>query len=257
MRVYARSVEIEDELFGGNASGGVVRLGSTVRKSWTACTPSVFDYMTALRAAGVDVPAVVGRDDKGRQVTEFVSGRLAMEGGPLAASDLARVGAMVRAIHDASEAYVPARRAIWETAIPAPGSDLICHNDLAPWNLIVGDRWVFIGWDASAPSTRLWDLAYAAQAFTLDPNQTPEQAARGLCAFVDGYQADEELRASLPEALHQRAQAMLDLLERSRQVGAEPWSSMFVEGHGDHWRAATEFAGNHRRLWREVLLPAR
>lgn len=250
-------MDIEHDLAGGNASGGVVRIGSTVRKRWSASTPSVLEYMTAVRSAGVDVPAVFGRDDQGRQVIEFIPGRLAMESDPLSRSDLSQVGAMVRAIHDASAAFVPAEKAIWETAIAAPDSDLVCHNDLAPWNLIIGERWVFIDWDASAPSTRLWDLAYAAQAFTLGPHQTPERAAQGLSAFVDGYGADRELRDALPEALYQRAQAMRDLLMRSHRVGREPWASMFVEGHGDHWRAATDFAGSHRDLWRAALLPAR
>lgn len=213
--------------------------------------------MTAVRSAGVDVPAVFGRDDQGRQVTEFIPGRLAIESDPLTRSELSRVGAMVRAIHDASAAFVPAGNAIWESAIPAPGSDLVCHNDLAPWNLIIGERWVFIDWDASAPSTRLWDLAYAAQAFTLTPHQTAEHAAQRLSAFVDGYEADRELRASLPEALHQRAHAMLDLLTESHRAGREPWASMFVEGHGEYWRAATDFAGSHRDLWGAVLARAR
>lgn len=65
------------------------------------------------------------------------------------------IGSMVRAIHDASESFVPSPDAQWTTAIPAPGDDLICHNDLAPWNLMIGDRWAFIDWDAAAPSTRL------------------------------------------------------------------------------------------------------
>lgn len=39
--------------------------------------------------------------------------------------------------------------------------------------------------DTAAPSTRLWDLAYAAQAFTLsDTNQAPEEAAQNLTAFT-------------------------------------------------------------------------
>jgi len=250
-------MEVEHELAGGNASGDVVRIGSTVRKSWTASTPSVFEYITALRSAGVDVPAVFGRDDQGRQVTEFIPGQLAMESDPLTSSELSRVGAMVRAIHDASATFVPAENAIWDTAIPAPSSDFVCHNDLAPWNLIIGERWVFIDWDASAPSTRLWDLAYAAQAFTLNPHQAPERAAQDLSAFVAGYRADGELRAALPQALYQRAEAMLDLLTRSHRVGLEPWASMFLDGHGDHWSAAAEFAGSHRDLWKAALVPDR
>jgi len=48
--------------------------------------------------------------------------------------------------------------------IPDPAAgDLICHSDLAPWNLVRNEqRWVFIDWDNAGPSSRLWDLGYAA-----------------------------------------------------------------------------------------------
>ena len=248
----------EQELAGGNVSESVVRIGSTVRKPWTDSTPSVFGFMTAVREAGVDLPAVIGRDEQGRQVTEFVPGRLAIEAEPLTQSELHRVGAMVRAIHDASQTFTPPPGAQWTTAIPSPGEDLICHNDLAPWNLIIGDRWTFIDWDAAAPSTRLWDLAYAAQAFTLsDPDQAPVEAARNLSAFVDGYNADEDLRQGLPEAMYRRATAMYQLLKSSNDAGFEPWSSMYTDGHGDHWRAAATYVQRHHALWAKVLFASR
>ncbi len=244
----------EQPLEGGNASGEVVRAGDTVRKPWTDSTPSVLDFMTAVRDAGVDVPAALGKDELGRQVIEFVPGQLALHALPLTLAELSRVGAMVRAIHDASEAYTPARDAVWSTAIPAPGDDLVCHNDLAPWNLIVGERCVFIDWDAAAPSTRLWDLAYAAQAFTLsDVTVAPEDAARSLAAFIDGYSAGLELRAELASAMHRRAVAMYDLLEGSHDTGREPWSSMYESGHGEHWRAASDYVGRHRDVWERAL----
>jgi tRNA A-37 threonylcarbamoyl transferase component Bud32 len=247
-------VEDEQKLKGGNVSGGVVRIGSTVRKPWTASTPHVLEFMSAVREAGVDVPAVLGQDEQGRQVTEFITGRLALASDPLTPAELHRVGAIVRAIHDASESYVPSPDARWTTAIHAPGDDLICHNDLAPWNLIIGDRWAFVDWDAAAPSTRLWDLAYAAQAFTLsDPSQPPERAARLLAAFVDGYGADRSLREQLPAAMHERAAAMHHLLKSSHDSGVEPWSSMYPDGHGEHWRAATHYAQLHQDAWSKAL----
>ncbi|MDF2580485.1 MAG: aminoglycoside phosphotransferase, partial [Microbacterium sp.] len=46
----------EEPLEGGNASGSVVRVGDTVRKTWTASTPSVIAFVEALRAQGVDAP---------------------------------------------------------------------------------------------------------------------------------------------------------------------------------------------------------
>lgn len=246
----------EQLLAGGNASGSVYRVGSTVRKPWTDASPSVLDFMTSLREAGVDVPAALGRDDLGRQVTEFVSGPLAINSAPLTDIELARVGGIVRAIHDASQTYTPAPSAVWHTAIPSLGDDLVCHNDLAPWNLIIGQRWTFIDWDAAAPSTRLWDLAYAAQTFTLpDTDQPPEDAARRLTAFVDGYCAEDDLRAALPAVMHHRAAAMYALLKSSKEANIEPWGSMFEEGHGHHWSTVTEYVRRHRDVWSRALLP--
>lgn len=192
----------EEPLPGGNVASTVVRVGATVRKPWTAATASVVDFVAALRRAGVDLPEPLGRDAQGRQVQEFVPGIRAIEAPPLSRLDLCRVGRIVRRIHDASMPYTPPADAVWESAIPAPGAELICHNDLAPWNLILGERWVFIDADAAGPSTRVWDLAYAAQAFTLnDPSREPRAAAGDLAALVPAVvalissMAREQLRA--------------------------------------------------------------
>ncbi|WP_431780021.1 phosphotransferase [Microbacterium aurantiacum] len=245
---------VEEELAGGNASGAVVRVGDTVRKPWTASTASVQRFVDGLRDAGVDAAAPLGRDDEGRQVLEFVPGRLAIDGRRLSRAELQRVGSMVRQIHDASQNFTPDPDDVWETAIAAPGDDLVCHNDLAPWNLIIGERWVFIDWDASAPSTRLWDLAYAAQAFALnDPARSVRQSARDLRAFVDGYRAGPALRADLPMAMTQRTAAMYDLLRSSHAAGNEPWASMFTGGHGEHWSAAGRYVTAHQKEWLAAL----
>lgn len=252
---YPRRVdEIERPLAGGNASHGVVQVGATVRKPWTPATPAVHDVMRHVRSAGVDVPEVIGRDDQGRQVLEMVPGRLAMDSPALTRDELARVGGLVRAIHDATQDLVPDPAVPWETLLPTPGADLVCHNDLAPWNLVVGTRWVFIDWDGTGPSTRLWDLAYAAQSFTVNDSRVdPRDAAADLAAFVDGYGADQALRDGLPTALGQRAAAMLELLRSSHAAGREPWGSMYTAGHGTHWRTATRYAQTHEETWRLAL----
>ncbi|WP_449408417.1 phosphotransferase [Microbacterium maritypicum] len=244
----------DEELSGGNAGGEVRRVGGTVRKAWNESTPSVHAFVRALRDRGIDAPEPLGRDDQGRQILEFVPGVLALDAPRLTSAELHRAGAQVRAIHDIASQFTPAADAVWETAIPAPGADLICHNDLAPWNLLTGERWVFIDWDAAAPSTRLWDLAYAAQAFTLSRvHDAPAVAAADLRAFVDGYAADDELRSQLPDAMRDRATAMLDLLRSSHEIGREPWSSMYVDGHGAHWSAAVDYVTAHRDVWLDAL----
>ena len=247
----------EVPLSGGNAGGVVVRVGDTVRKSWTESTESVADYVRHLRESGVDAPRVVGRDAHGRQVIEYVDGVLAMAREPLTHSELHRVGEMVRAIHDASASYVPPPDARWDTLLEPANADLICHNDLAPWNLIMGNRWVFIDWDGAGPSTRLWDLAYAAQAFTLnDAGRDPDEAARELSVFLDGYRADHALRTALPRTMHRRAAAMHDLLRESHDTGREPWASMYSTGHGEHWRRVSHYVQQHEHVWARALSPS-
>ncbi|WP_371131219.1 phosphotransferase [Microbacterium sp.] len=164
---------------------------------------------------------------------------------------------MVRVIHDVSNTYTPPADAVWETAIPTPAGELVCHNDLAPWNLIIGDRWVFIDWDASAPSTRIWDLAYAAQAFTLsDTTRDPLEAAGDLAALIDGYRADHRIRHLLPDTMIQRTAAMYDLLRTSHEASEEPWASMYMAGHGEHWSAAHSYVRSHRDVWLAALATA-
>jgi tRNA A-37 threonylcarbamoyl transferase component Bud32 len=244
----------EVPLEGGNATDGVVRVGSTVRKPWTPNTAAVFEFMEAVRADGVDVPATFGKDDQGRQVTEFIPGHLVLHAPPLTLPQLTRAGALVRSIHDAAGDFTPSISLVEDLLLPAPDEELMCHNDLAPWNLILGERWVFIDWDGAGPSTRLWDLAYAAQAFTLsDVNEPPDKAAVRLAAFVHGYGADHDIRKQLPATMALRTKAMYDMLASSHLVSREPWGSMYSEGHGDHWDAVTTFVESHQRHWAYAL----
>nr|WP_314844353.1 phosphotransferase [uncultured Microbacterium sp.] len=245
----------EERLEGGNAAGLVVRIGDTVRKPFLSTTPATVEFVLDLQDAGLDLPEPRGRDAVGRQIWEYVPGRLMQDDMPTDSVALQRVGRMIRRIHDASPRAGRADDS--EVLIPTAGADLICHNDLAPWNLIVGesDRWVFIDWDGAGPSTRLWDLAYAAQSFALlNAEQDPATAARRLRALIDGYDADASMRSELPQAMVDRTRAMFALLRDSHATGREPWGSMFTSGHGAYWRATASFIERNVDVWRDALL---
>lgn len=242
-------------LTGGNNAETVVRIGDTVRKPWLPSTPAVHAFMTHLRAHGFPaVPEVLGRDDEGRQILEYVPGTGA-EPMPDDA-DLNRLGRLVRQLHDVSASFVAPEDPQWTCAIPADGADLICHQDLAPWNLIRdGQRWVFIDWDASAPGTRVWDLAYVAQAFVpLVAGGDPERDARRLAVLVDAYGLDDAGRRVLPGKLGERTRAMYDLLRTSAE---QPWTRLWAQGHGDHWGPAAAYAEGNEVSWRRAVWPGR
>ncbi len=246
--------QAEQELVGGNASGVVVLVDGTVRKPWIDNSPVVQSFLSALRSHGIDAPRPLGRDSVGRQSIEYVEGMIALDRMPMEAADLRRVGRMIRRIHDASESIPIPDPDGWTMLLPADGPNLMCHNDLAPWNLVVGDRWVFIDWDGAGPSTRLWDLAYAAQAFAmLIDGVSVGAAASRLRAFVDGYDADVVLREALPAAMAKRTRAMAELLRTSGETGRQPWADMNENGHGEFWRTATEYVSRNHKAWQRAL----
>ncbi len=244
-------------LLGGNATVGVVRVGDTVRKPWTKSSAVVQELLVLLSANGIDVPRPLGRDEQGRQVLEYVEGTPAIDLPALRVDELRRVGVMVRTIHDVCAEIGPRLAEAWkfDVRIPAAQADLLCHNDLGSWNLIMGDRWVFIDWDAFGPSSRLWDLAYAAQSIAnLNAGEPVREAAVRLSAFVDGYGADQTLRSALPNALAHRTRGMFEMLAAANREGRQPWGRMFEEGHGAHWLSASDYVVAHQTIWRETLL---
>lgn len=244
----------EVPLSGGNASSDVVRVGNTVRKPWSKNSGGVLEYMRILRDCGIDLPEPRGRDARGRMEMEFIEGPLAIDSPPLSHAQLSKVGAMVRAIHDASQGLDADALGLDPALMPVAEPDLVCHGDLTPWNLLVGERWAFIDWDGAAASTRVWDLSYSAQAFTLnDATADPVSAAADLRAFVEGYGADAGLRAELATTIPRRAWAMHDHLKASHHEGREPWSSMYAGSHGAHWRGVARFLEQNMKTWQETL----
>lgn len=57
-------------------------------------------------------------------------------------------------------------------------------------------------------------------------------------------------------AMVKRAQAMHDVLRRSHEIGREPWGTMYVEGHGDHWAGTAKFIEDHEGHWHAALRTA-
>jgi Phosphotransferase enzyme family len=254
----------EQPLTGGNVSGGVVRIGDTVRRPAGFWSHSVDALLRHLNAVGFQgAPRTLGFDERGRHVLEYVAGDTPM---PFNPSDrpfdhpaaIRRVGSLLRDFHDASAEFKPPEDARWNVVITPDAQDLLVHHDIAPWNLVCNPiRWVFIDWDNAGPGSRLWDLSYAAHGFVpLAPDTPPAVAARRIVALADGYRLDEDGRSGLADLLYRRIMSMHDLLSEGHRTGAQPWSRLWAEGHGRFWLADAEYVLQHSAALREALVHA-
>ena len=239
------SPEPEVPLTGGNTADRVVRVRSTVRKPATSATPSVHRLLLHLHHAGCDAaPQVFGRDEHGRQVLEFVPGPLWHQADTHTASELFRVGGIIRQLHDLAATFPSTAEDTWNTRYQLPQSELVCHNDLAPWNLVCGDddRWVFIDWDDAAPATRLWDLAWSCISFAhFAPGCDLRPCARAMGALLHGYGLEPTSYPELLTLMATRARAESDFIVQGAQAGQDPRLRLYREGHHQFWGPVADY----------------
>ncbi|GAB3650178.1 phosphotransferase [Glycomyces tarimensis] len=152
-------------LSGGNMDP-VVRIGETVRRVSGEWTPAVHELLRHCEAAGIaEAPRPLGTDGEGREILTYIEGETLEQASPeirWAPSMLREAGALLRRLHDAGEPLAARSRA-WRSE-PHDPVEVLCHNDVAPYNLIVRDGRLVgvIDFDMASPGPRLWDFAYLA-----------------------------------------------------------------------------------------------
>ncbi|WP_199716689.1 phosphotransferase [Micromonospora musae] len=239
----------------GNVTGGLVRVGDTVRRPagpWTDAVDALLRHLHDVGFTGA--PRPLGRDEQGRQVLEYVPGECGPVDGSYPLGELASIGALLSDLHRATEAFVPPPKACWQPAIAPDREQLLCHHDAAPWNLVRSPRgWVLIDWDGAGPGSRLWELAYTAQSVAgLRADRPAGESARRLRALVDGYGLAEADRPALAAMLPRRAAAMVELLRRGARDQIQPWARIWSED-GVYWQETTRYLATHVPLWERAL----
>ncbi|HEX3407692.1 MAG TPA: phosphotransferase [Caulobacteraceae bacterium] len=225
-------------LSGGNVTAGIVRVGDTVRRPTGHWTPAVHSLLHHLEHKGfTGAPRALGMDAQGREILSFAEGAAAWPWGafrPLATDEgLLRVAERIGAYHAAVADFRPPPDAVWSAIAPTrDAADTLCHNDFAPWNLVIGPtgELTFIDWDLAAPGQRLSDLAYAARAFVpLIPNPPYDiPIVPRLALLRDSWGLTA---AELIDWIVWRARADLAGLAGRAEAGIEPWRTMWNAGH--------------------------
>ena len=97
-----------------------------------------------------------------------------------------------------------------------------------------------VDWDAAAPGSRLWDVAYALHGFvplTANPRYQRGNPAHRMRLFADAYGLDQSQQRQLVPILARRTKAMHDFQAGHAAVGTQPWTRLWHAGHGRTWRA--------------------
>jgi hypothetical protein len=254
---------VEEVLFGGNTHEQIVRIGGTVRRPTGPWTPGVHALLSHLENAGFSgAPRVHGLDQQGREVLDYIEGQVVHPSHRyLTEPDeaLAEVAVTIRRFHDAVSGFGAGERFAWSDrgGDPSGATEILCHNDLAPWNLIraTGDRWVFIDWDLAAPGRRSWDLSFALLSLVpLMPNDLPDdrRVAGRLAVFAGAYGADEVPPDVLTVAV-ERCEREADLIFRLGKAGEPPYDRLLKEGHGEIWRSAGTHIAARASTWQSAL----
>ncbi|MFI9007289.1 aminoglycoside phosphotransferase family protein [Actinosynnema sp. NPDC053489] len=156
---------MEEEVLTGGGLNEVVRVGSTVRRPTGPWTPNVHRLLGRLAPLGLS-PVPHGVDGRGREVLSYLPGEVGHP--PLAErlrSDevLVAVARLARRLHDASVPVVAEVGVAGWQFPPISPVEVICHNDLAPYNVVFRDG-VPVGvidFDGARPGPRWWDVAYS------------------------------------------------------------------------------------------------
>lgn len=190
----AAEPNIPEYLPGG--SGGVWKVGRTVRRPTGAWTPAVHEYLAWLDGEGLGgIPKVSGIDADGREIVSYIEGRgVPIDDEIVLDNVLVEAVTWLREFHDIAEEYEPDGPRVWRQTGADPvereSEQVICHNDPGAYNWIIqsGHFVAMIDWDLAGPGDPIEDLAF--MCWTAIPLYRPidvSEVARRIVLVVDAY----------------------------------------------------------------------
>jgi hypothetical protein len=215
---------------------------------WSSAVHALLRHLEAQGFEGA--PRFLGIDQQGREVLTFIEGEMGhypLPGYMWSDEALVAVAGLLRRYHEAQAGFVAPEGAIWQFTYPDVNAhEIICHNDVAPYNMVYQDGrpYALIDFDEAGPGPRVWDVAYTAYRFVPLVHAhdaaiaqlgltDPGRQARRLRLFCDAYQvATSEVLAMVGP----RLQAMCRTLVERAGKGDVAFQKMIEEGHLDYYR---------------------
>jgi hypothetical protein len=264
----------EEPLSGGN-TGLVVRVGDTVRRQAGHWTPAVHALLDHLSAVGFDaVPRALGTDERGREVASYLEGvvgtlgpeRLAPQFQTLEACRA--IGRWVRDFHEAQAGFDPDPTLPWRV-VPGrrlgPG-EVVVHHDVGTYNTVLRPDGSFavIDFDFASPGQPVEDLAYVLWSWApLWHDQSAVRREMGpvtlserlhkFAAVLDGYAADAQLRAEVPDAVLRRMADQSRTLQDLAAQGDPAFVRMVREAHAERPLRDAQWFAERRDLFEAAI----
>ncbi|HVV36206.1 MAG TPA: phosphotransferase [Acidimicrobiales bacterium] len=194
-----------------SARSNVVRVGDVVHRAagpWSASVQALLRHLEAAGFAGAPRVVGTGFDDAGRETLTFIPGDF-VHPHPWSDEGIAAVGALLRELHEASRSFTPPPDAAWQPWFTRDASSAVFgHGDVGPWNIVARDGVpvALIDWEFAGPVDRLDEVAHGAWlncqlhdeiVAARNDLPSPEERARQLRLFADGYGLDAGERAGL------------------------------------------------------------
>ena len=252
----------EELLLGGNTHAAIVRIGDTVRRPTGAWTPGVHALLQHLERRSYDgAPRLLGLDDQGREVLEFVPGSVIWpDHFALVQTDSAlfEVAATIRRYHHAAADFDfgafawsgPRKRHAWAERdhLPqrprVPGTSFTSHRDDGGSSTGTSRRRV--GWLGIS----LLALLSFVQLMP-DSRLTEAETCHRIAVFGAGY--GEPLPTDILAVAVERCATEAARIEQDGRAGIEPYARLLAEGHATIWREAEAHIESNRARWQPAL----
>jgi hypothetical protein len=259
------SDQIEQPFADGNMSA-VVRIGDEVRRELPLGWQASHAVLRHLEQAGFgNAPRLIRHDDQ-HEWLSFMPGQSLPADLPRHRTPgfIEQVGALVRRYHEAMATFEYDERLEWPPSISSdPEPDTICHNDIAPWNLVVDDAGAIAGlidWDLVRPGKRIWDLAYAAWRFGVIGGDEPGLGSVGERAdrirwLLDGYGLPMTERSGFVATMRRREREGFDVVEILGAQGVRGYATLYEKG-AHHWGLPARYwLDAHHHLLQRLIEP--